>query len=597
MRGALARLGTRLAAALTLAVIAGVAAAQEAVPYRVEIVGVADKALLGLLQQSSQLLELQDRPPQSLARLRARADTDIERLGKALRSRGYYDAEVKASFEGEQRPVPVTLAVETGQPYTLEKFAVRFTGGQVPAETMPTWDKLGIKRGETALAADILEAESILVTHLQQQGYPLAKRVGHDAVIFRDRRALEVVVELDAGAPAAFGKTKVAGLDEVEIDVVRRLIPWRTGERYDVRKVQQARRGLAGDQLFETASVTPAEQVNPDGTIDVDVEVTEAEQRSIGAGVSYSTDVGPGASVFWEHRNLFGEGETLRLSLSGALEEQVAEAKYRDGSIGDGKFTFLSDLTLANRMLEAYDERSATLANALEWGLADKWRARAGTALELQETEAETDDEAQRFFLVGLPLGLSRDDTDDRLNPTRGTRVQFTVAPYAGIGSRFVNFVSATAGGSAYLGLDPDGRFVLAGRGKLGIVYGEPTGDLPANKRLYAGGGGSIRGYEFQTVGPLDANGDPRGGRSLIELSAELRMRVTESIGVVPFFDAGTASDSEYPSLQEDLQYAAGIGLRYYTAIGPLRADVAFPLNRRDIDDMFQFYVSLGQSF
>jgi translocation and assembly module TamA len=596
---ALARLTRRLVASLVLLVLGiGAAPAQEAVPYEVEIVGVTDETLRGLLEQSSQLVELKDRPPESPARLRARADADVERLGKTLRSQGYYDATVAAELDADQRPVPVRLKVETGQVYTLEEFTTRFVGDHtVPAETMPTWQALGIARGQPALATAILDAESALVTHLQQHGYPLAKRAGHDAVIFRDRHALEVVVEVDAGPQARFGTVRVAGLDRVEIAVVRRLIPWRTGEAYDLRKVQQAHRALVADPLFETVAVTPAETVNPDGHIDIAVDVTEADRRSIGAGVSYSTDVGPGASVFWEHRNLFGEGETLRLSLSGALDEQVAAANYRDASLSDGRYTFLGDLTLANRQLEAYDERSLALATALETSIGEHWKVRGGPAFELLSTEGETDEEAQEFFLVGLPLGLSRDDTDDRLNPTRGSRLQFDVAPYAGVGTRYINFLSASAAGSAYLGLDPGGRFVLAGRGKVGIVYGEPTEDLPANKRFYAGGGGSIRGYEFQTVGPLDSDGDPTGGRSLIELSAELRVRVTETIGIVPFVDAGTVSDSEYPSLEEELQYAAGIGVRYYTAIGPLRADVAFPLNRRDIDDRFQFYVSIGQAF
>ena len=157
--------------------------------------------------------------------------------------------------------------------------------------------------------------------------------------------------------------------------------------------------------------------------------------------------------------------------------------------------------------------------------------------------------------------------------------------------------VSATVGGSAYYGLDPNRRFVLAGRARLGILTGEPVEDIPASKRYYAGGGGSIRGYEFQSVGPLDDGNDPTGGRSLLEFSGELRIRLTDTIGVVPFIDAGTASTTEYPTLEEELQWAAGLGLRYYTAIGPLRADIAVPLNKRDFDDDYQFYVSLGQSF
>jgi translocation and assembly module TamA len=171
------------------------------------------------------------------------------------------------------------------------------------------------------------------------------------------------------------------------------------------------------------------------------------------------------------------------------------------------------------------------------------------------------------------------------------------VTPYTGTGDGGLLFAVGTVSGSAYRALDTDRRFVLAGRAKFGSLVGEETDDVPANKRFYAGGGGSIRGYEFQSVGPLDANNDPLGGRSLIELNAELRVRITEQIGLVPFVDGGMVFDSVYPDFEEDLRWAAGLGVRYFSAIGPLRLDIAIPLNKREVDDSFQFYISLGQAF
>lgn len=591
MRRALASL------VLLLALGPCVAAAQQEVAYDVAIVG-ADDALQDLLEQSSQLVELKDRPPLSVARLRARANADVERLTKTLRSQGYYDGTVQVALDAQARPAKVSLLVAPGPVYTLAGFAARFAGKPpLAAEQMPRLADVGLATGKPARAVAILSAESQVVAYLQEHGYPLAKRLGHQALLYRDSHTLKVAVDIDPGPRARFGKVLVDGLQRVDLAYVRRLIPWRTGETYDDRLVREARRKLAGDALFASAAVTPAAKVKPDGSIDIKVALHEAKRRAVGAGVSYSTDIGPGANVFWQHRNLFGEGEKLRLSLSGALNEQVAEANYEDASVGDGHFTLFADLSVANRTLDAYDERAANLATALQWPLGEFWKARAGVSLELQEIDDKTDPDTQQFFLAGLPFVLSRDDSDDRLNPTRGSRLTVAVTPYAGAGARLVNFVSATAGGSAYYGLDPGGRFVLAGRARLGMLTGEPVADIPANKRFYAGGGGSIRGYQFQSVGPLDANNDPTGGRSLIEMSGELRVRITDTIGVVPFVDAGTASESEYPTLEEKLRWAAGLGLRYYTAIGPLRADIAVPLNKRRIDDAFQFYVSLGQSF
>jgi len=173
-----------------------------------------------------------------------------------------------------------------------------------------------------------------------------------------------------------------------------------------------------------------------------------------------------------------------------------------------------------------------------------------------------------------------------------------SLTPYQVFGDDSFPFVKASIGSSAYYAIDPDARFVLAGRGRFGTLLGADTQQVPAGKRFYAGGGGSIRGYEFQSVGPLDNENDPLGGRSLLEVSAELRIRVTETIGVVPFIDGGTAFDSALPDFGETLRWAGGLGLRYFTAIGPVRLDVAVPINKREnVDDDFQFYVSLGQAF
>ncbi len=119
---------------------------------------------------------------------------------------------------------------------------------------------------------------------------------------------------------------------------------------------------------------------------------------------------------------------------------------------------------------------------------------------------------------------------------------------------------------------------------------------MPPQRRFYAGGGGSVRGYDYQAASPRDANGDIIGGLSYFEASAELRIKITDTIGVVPFFDMGSAFSSEMPDF-DSLKYSAGIGLRYYTAIGPLRVDFAVPLNPGPDDGSYGVYVSLGQAF
>jgi translocation and assembly module TamA len=149
---------------------------------------------------------------------------------------------------------------------------------------------------------------------------------------------------------------------------------------------------------------------------------------------------------------------------------------------------------------------------------------------------------------------------------------------------------------SAYHALDEDKRFIFAGKAAAGSIYGADLFDVPPQRRFYVGGGGSLRGFDYQSASPRNAAGKIIGGMSFFTASAETRVKITDTIGIVPFVDMGAAFASETPDFH-GLRYSAGIGLRYYTAIGPVRLDFAVPINPQEGDSRYGIYVSLGQSF
>jgi translocation and assembly module TamA len=208
-------------------------------------------------------------------------------------------------------------------------------------------------------------------------------------------------------------------------------------------------------------------------------------------------------------------------------------------------------------------------------------------------------DQGERMvYLVGLPARITQDSNDDLLDPTKGTRLALSVTPEGGtIAGERVGFVKNEAIGSGYYTLGKLPAFTMAMRARVGSIVGAKTSSLPANRRFYAGGGGSVRGYKYQKVGPLDSDNDPLGGRSVVELSTELRIRITKTIGIVPFVDGGQVYESTYPKFSDNLLWAGGLGFRYYSPVGPIRVDFATPINGRSSDDRFQFYISLGQAF
>ena len=574
----------------------GVDSGDTKIPYTVTIVGLEGGDLLELLEASSQLIALEERPPATLARLRLRAEEDVERLGAALRSEGYYEAAVRPRIDDQARPVSVTIEVETGPRYEIAAFEVIYEGTDLPDPSeRPDLKELGIETGMAARAPDVVAAEETWASLMAERGFPLAKVRDRKATIDRDLDTMRVTLAVEPGPRARFGSVSVEGLEQVEEQHVTTLQPWRQGEPYDSRKIEDLRRRLSASGLFSSVTVTPADAVEGDGLLPITIRVVEAPHRTIGFGASFATDVGLGGEVFWEHRNLIGRGEQLRLSLTGAEIEQTAEARFRKPEFGRRDQALLLNLAVSNKNTDAFDELGVTGYAGIEFPLTEQWRSTVGITPEYSNVD---DDEGKRqFFLLGLQATASRDASDDRLNPTRGTRLDLAATPYYGTGDDEVTFLTTTAAGSAYHSIDEESRFVLAGRAKVGALVGESTEEVPASKRFYAGGGGSVRGFEFQSAGPLDDDDDPLGGRSLLEVNAELRVRVTDTIGAVPFIDGGTVFDSSFPDFDETFRWAAGLGLRYFTGFGPLRVDFAFPLNPRSSDDAFQFYVSLGQAF
>jgi translocation and assembly module TamA len=565
--------------------------------YDVTISGVENEKLLILLEGVSQLIALRARPPQTLAGLQRRAQEDLERLEATLRSEGFYASGIDHEIDDSARPIVVRLVIALGARYHLSQFEVTYQGetSPEPAER-PTAVDLGYEVGMPARAPRIQESQRKLLRLLAERGYPFAKVLDRKAVVDRATNSMVVALKVDSGARGRFGPVTVEGLDGVKQDYVMRLLTWREGEPYDIGKVDAARANLTNTGLFSSVVVKPGTALDAEGRLPITLELAESAHRSFGLGTSYSTDVGVSGEIFWEHRNLFGRGEQLRLAGTAAEIEQSAKTDFRKPNFWRPDQALLSNAAIVRRNTEAFEEQSATGYLGLEIPLGLRWVTTAGVSTGYDVLKDE--DGTQKLLLLGLPLTAERNATDNRLNPTRGTRLNLALTPYYGAGDERPLFLTTVAGGSAYLSLDSESRFVLAGRARVGSAIGEPTDKVPANKRFYAGGGGSVRGYEFQSVGPLDASNDPLGGRSLLEVGAELRIRATDSIGLVPFVDGGTVYDSPYPDFEETFRWAAGVGIRYFTGFGPVRLDIALPLDKRKgVDEDFQIYVSFGQAF
>ncbi len=566
--------------------------------YSVTITGLEEsKKLEELIQQTSQLLSLQDQRPQTRGGLRRRVENDIERFSKTLRSEGYYDS--KLSYEiSESDPVAVIISIERGPTYRLAEYKIIDEAENQPgAAYEQRLEDLGLGLGRRAHAPTIAAAQTKLLQMLRRQGFPFAKVTDRKVYVEHDKQILSVELYLDSGQPHKFGEVRFNGVESIDESYLRHLIVWQDGALYDEQQLDESERNLMSSELFDSVTMEPLAAEVTDQKLPVEVVVQERPQRTIGFSLNLDSIDGPGGSVRWQHRNLLGAGERLTLEAKGSFLEQSLTGRLRKPWFLGEDQTLLAQGGFIRENTDAFDSKAITSYLGLERTWGEDWTYSLGGSLEFEESSDARNTEARTLGLVGVPMAAQYDGTDNLLDPTHGQRFGIVLTPYFATIEESFSFTSTEINASTYHALDEDSRYVFALRGRIGSAFGATAGELPASKRFYAGGGGSVRGYAFQSVGPLDASNDPLGGKSVAEINAEFRLRVTKDIGVVPFLDGGMVSSNTMPSGSEPFRWGAGLGLRYHTAVGPIRFDFAVPLNKRDSDDNYAFYISLGQAF
>ncbi len=588
--------------------IAHPALAQPA-PYVVTITGTEDADLRGLLESASSLVRLKEQPPPSPLGLRRRADDDRDRLDTALRSEGYYDARVAISLTPDDSgKTRVLVTVEPDQPYRFQALEIVPAGGAILPPDLPGPAVLGLPSGAVARAPLVVAAEQKLKEAMAARGYPFAKSAGRRATIDRQARTMDVLYTLAPGPKVLLGRQRFVGLSGVDPALAFGRVGWRGGETYRPELMERTRAALSGLGVFSAVTLEVDAEPAPDGRHDVAITVIERKRHFVGFGASYSNSEGLGGQAYWGHRNLFGGGEVLRFGvelvrlnsntltragIDDADEKLLAELRKPDFLRVDQ--ALVVQTAAINEHPEGYQRRAVTEQVLLERKLSRQLTVGGGLN---GEQSTIIDVKGETFAdLAGIPLTLAYDTTDALLDPTAGGRSGVEITPWLradhGRRSFVVNHLTTTR----YHDLGGDGVLVAAGRLSLSTIIAGGAAIPPTDKRIFGGGGGSIRGYGFHKVGPVNEQNVAVGGRSSLEVGVEVRVKITENLGVVPFIDAGNVYSAMLPEANQPLLVGSGLGVRYYTPFGPLRLDVGMPVPKRRHDDPVQVYISLGQAF
>src|ERR1700730_12415555 len=615
-------------------------------PYRVGFVVHGDDGVKDALQDSSNFYKLRQDPPPDGEALAQRLTADFAPMLDALWGSGYYNARIFASVGATQLElghtdnervaraahayqnravVPVTITVETGTLFRLRDIAVvdASTYEPFPPEILPPY-VLKIRPGDPAKAADLRAANARLIDYFRARSHPLVKVPLPRPTINHALLTMDVIFSVDPGPKAGFGEVSINGPNGFDPSIVRSFIYLQPGQPYTPKALDDTRKSVSAVPAVGSVRIREGDKLDPHGNLPIFVEVGDRARNLVGFTAGYSTVDGPTGSVYYENRNLFGAAESLRLEgdvfcappIYGIIANSFSGAQnFNNAGLG-GRVTlgFVKPALYGSRVdfvLDAIAEENRSGGGSFG-GYADQFaggtaalRYRVDETLALQAglkfEKGEATDALGRvnYQLLGVPLSIRYDETDKLLDPSRGVRVTAAATPYPSLfGS--AGFTKASVTGSAYYAVDDDANYILAGRAGFGSIFGGTRGraNVPANYRFYEGGLATIRGYRYQTVGPATPLGFTIGGLSGFNATLEARIKVMDNIGVAPFFDVGGAFVGSLPfSGGGDTRMSAGVGLLYYTPIGPIRVDVARPLDPRRGDYPVVFYVSIGQPF
>jgi translocation and assembly module TamA len=607
-------------AGLALCAAAPVRATEDvAFAYQVQITPSGDRELDDALRLSAELEMLRRTAPASPFAVILRARQDVERLRPVLDSFGYYGARINITINGQSvddsslstrlQAVPagseaqVLVDIEYGPGYTLRDVVV---AGALP-EGMR--ELLAVEPGVPAIARDVLAGRDRLLTALRQQGYAFAEVDVPIAYVIADAPVIDLHIPVRAGAQVSLGEITVTGLERTEPDVVRSRLQVRRGERYDPRRLDEARRGLLELGVFAGVTVRTADRVDEQGLLPVTFQVSERKRHAVKINADYASDQGGSAGVSWTDRNLRRGAEQLDIAVSainlgGRASTSLGYNARAELLVPDAERpqqSFRYELAALTQSLQAYDITSAAAGAQLRRRLSQWWTASAG--LRLQRARIEQQGVTNDYTLLAFPIAGLYDTTreDSPLgDPVSGWRGAMTLAPSQSLGEPRATFIVLQASIARYLDLsrgdDASGRSVLALRALAGNAYGAGQFSLPPDQRFYGGGSATVRGHRYQSIGPKFADGSPAGGTAIAAATAEFRQRIGASFGAAVFVDAGQVTVGAQP-FRGKWSVGAGAGVRYYTLLGPIRFDVAVPIQRPADSSGFEIYIGLGQAF
>jgi len=576
------------------------AGAAHAAQRRALVEGVDDPRLRGQIEVA---IGDEKSAPSNRVDARRRARQAAESAIALLRSEGYYDYEVTPDIGEGDRPQAV-VKVAPGPRTRIGAIEIKWQGEAPPGEVQKkALDAIALKPAAPARAFDVIAVEGRILAAVQEAGYADAKLMRPPPEVDRALNTMHVVYEVATGPLVKLDGVKLEGKSRTQQRWLVKLVPWKKGDAYTPKAVGELERRLLETQVYESVTVALAPSPGPDGLRPVIVSLADRSRHTFEAGAGFSTTDGADVELKLSSYNVFGRGDTLTyearyasLANTNDLGSKVGVQLALPHFMEPGR-TLTLEPNFFQNVTNAYVETGGQLVG----DLTQRWGKTSYVTGGASVTQSRVDDKETGVINITsfrLLSAFALDRSDNPLDPHSGFKVDARAEPTQVEGDEQLFYLKLQAEASYYLPMDTQADTVLAFRGHIGSIIGGRIPAVPASDRFYAGGGGSVRGYTYQTVGPHYPDNTPVGGLSLVEASAEVRHRFTNTIGGVIFFDTGSVGGQIQPDFRHT-DAAVGLGLRYNLGFAPLRADIGFPLQKPNGagQQPFQIYISVGQAF
>lgn len=593
-----------LLASGTVWALAPAATAQE---INLQITAATD-ALRDAIRGASLLYSGQDEEGTDAQDVLASARADYGRILGALYAEGHYSGVIRILIDGrEAAAIPPLDAPETIRAITIEVDpgpAFRFARAEAAPLATGTELPEGFAVGQPARSGEIVGAADAGAEAWRNAGHAKV-RVGQQQVTADHRNAaLDARIGFDPGPRVTFGRMAITGNERVRSRRIDKIAGFPTGEVFDPEELQDVADRLRRTGAFRSVALTEAEALGPGATLDYQLVVVEEKRRRMSFGAEVSSLDGALVSAGWMHRNLLGGAE--RLAINGEIGGIGAQTGGEDYSLGvrlDRPGTPFRDSTafveaLVERVQEEdYSADTASIGLGLTRYITDTLTGEVGIGYEISEVTDEFDEITYEQLI--LPVTLTWDTRDNALDAVEGYYAQGEVTAFRGFGTTGTG-ARLAFDGRAYRGFGEEDRVVLAGRVQGGGIVGSDLLETPRDYLFYSGGGGTVRGQPYQSLGvEIDRGGgeiQEIGGDRFLAVSAEVRAGIRGNFGAVAFYDAGFVGAGDFAEDDGAWHSGAGLGLRYDTGIGPIRLDVAAPVSG-DTGEGVQIYLGIGQAF